>query len=396
MKNTKKLLIFVLSLFIIFAFTFANVYAEEPGGGEDPGTQEPTEPDPQPTIEISGNSEVEVGKTITLDIAVTGIDDVYEVEWSSSNESVATVDAGTITGVEAGTTTITAKIVGTDASDTYSITVKEKEEKVTDYKLVITGGTLDKKFDPAVTEYTVTVTDLANLDIDVTPDNAKKNIPSYSNIKNGSSITVTIEGKQYKINFVVPEANTNLASLKITGQSFNQAFDKDTTSYTLTVPYEINEIEIKAEAEDSNATIKGTGYKDLSVGSTTFTITVTNGTATKTYKIFVTREEDEEEETTTKKKTKKIITNKNTSNAAEFDIPDVDDPDSTLNMIIITLGSMVLFAGGVFGIYFYIKTSPRRLKKEVLKNKNKKSESPMVETPTVKTEAIKDYDDEMI
>ena len=191
---------------------------------------------------------------------------------------------------------------------------------------------------------------------------------------------ILVGDNTYTFKVKKPEANTYLSSLKITGQSFNQTFDKDTVSYTITVPYEINEIEIVATAEDSNATVKGTGYKDISVGSTTFTITVTNGSATKTYKIFVTREEDEDDDTTgTKKKTKRIVTNKNTSNQAEFDIPDVDDPDSTLNMIIITLGSIVLFVAGLLGIFFYIKTSPKRLKKELMKNKKKAEDSPIVE-----------------
>jgi len=392
MKNTKRLLIFILSLFAIFAFSFANVYAEgeEEGGNTDPGTQEPTDPQqPDPEISISldpETGELEVGQTLTITATVENKGD-NEIVWISSDDKVATVTDGTVTAVSAGYATITAKVA--DIQATCTIHVNAKEEAVTDYKLVITGGNLDKKFDKDVLEYVVNVTDISKLDIDVAPENAKKNIPSYSNIKNGSSIKVTIEGKQYTLTFNVPEANTNLSSLKITGQSFNQAFDKDTVSYTITVPYEINEIEIVATAEDSNATVKGTGYKDLSVGSTTFTITVTNGNATKTYRIFVTREEDEEETTGDKKKTKKKII-KSGSTSTEFDIPDVDDPDSTLNMIIITFGSIILFVSGLLGLYFYFKTSPRRLKKEIMKKKNKIQESPIVEIETPSDNTITD------
>ena len=393
MKNTKRLLIFIISLFAVFAFSFANVYAEGEGegGNTDPGQQDPVDP-PAPEISISLDKEaeeLEVGKTLTITATVENQGD-NGLTWSSSDESVATVDNdGKVTAVAEGTATITVKV--SDKEATCAIHVKAKEEAVSDYKLVITGGTLDKKFDKNVYEYTVNVTDISKLDIDVTPENAKKVIPNYSNVKNGTTITVKIEGKEYKLTFTVPEANTNLASLKITGQSFNQTFDKDTTSYTLTVPYEINEIEIVATAEDANATVKGTGYKDISVGSTTFTITVTNGNATKTYKIFVTREEDEDDDTTgTKKKTKRIVTNKNTSNQAEFDIPDVDDPDSTLNMIIITLGSIVLFAAGLLGIFFYFKTSPKRLKKEIMKKKKKAEDSPIVEISSPSSENVDD------
>ena len=39
----------------------------------------------------------------------------------------------------------------------------------------------------------------------------------------------------------------------------------------------------------------------------------------------------------------------------------------------------MLFVAGGIGIYFFIKTSPKRLKKEVLKNRDAKKASPLVE-----------------
>lgn len=401
MKNTKKLLIFILSLFMIFTLSFATVYAEgeEEGGNTDPGQQDPVDPLlPQGSIVISGNHEVEVDKTITLDIAVTGVEDGYTVEWSSADESVATVDNnGTITGKKAGETTITAQISGTEIKDTYSITVKTKQEekpavKATLKKVTIKGADVNK-IDDNTYEVKVTNNDIFKIADDgehvivVLSDKDAKY--SMTSLDGRNEFKILVGDNVYTFKVLKEAANVNLASLKITGQSFNQTFDKDTTSYTLTVPYDINEIEITATAEDSNASITGTGYKDLPVGSTSFSITVTNGTEKKVYKIFVTREEDEEEPQT-KKKTKKIVTNKNTSNQAEFDIPDVDDPDSTLNMTIITIGSIVLFLSGVLGIYFFFKTSPKRMKKELLKKKKTTTESPIVEIESVNNDNSND------
>ena len=402
MKNIKKLLIFIISIFMIFAFTFANVYAEgeEEGGNTDPGTQDPTDPPtPNPTIKISGNHEVELGNTLTLDIAVTGVEDGYTVEWSSDDESVAIVDNnGTITGKKAGETTITAQISGTEIKDTYSITVKAKQEekpavKATLKKVTIKGADVNK-IDDNTYEVKVTNNDIFKIADDgehvvvVLSDNSAKY--SMTSLDGRNEFKILVGDNVYTFKVIKEAANVYLSSLKITGQSFNQTFDKETTSYTLTVPYDINEIEITATAEDANASITGTGYKDLPVGSTSFSITVTNGTEKKVYKIFVTREEDEEEETTGKKKTKKIITNKNTSNQAEFDIPDVDDPDSTLNMTIVTIGSFLLFAAGALGIYFFFKTSPKRMKKELLKKKKTKTESPIVEIESTNNNNIDD------
>jgi hypothetical protein len=54
-------------------------------------------------LSISGSSSVAVGKTITLSTTKNS------VTWSSSNKSVATISAkGVVTGVKAGTVTITA------------------------------------------------------------------------------------------------------------------------------------------------------------------------------------------------------------------------------------------------------------------------------------------------
>jgi len=386
MKNTKRLLIFIISLFAVFAFSFANVYAEGEGegGNTDPGQQDPVDP-PAPEISISLDKEaeeLEVGKTLTITATVENQGD-NGLTWSSSDESVATVDnEGKVTAVSEGSATITAKV--SDKEATCVINVKAKETtKATLTKVTIKGATVEKIDENT---YSVTVTDTDVFDIVDDGDHVKISLSdnkakySMTSLDSRNEFKILVGDNTYTFKVKKPEANTFLSSLKITGYSFNQAFDKETYSYTLTVAYDINEIEITASTDDPNASVTGTGYKDLSVGGNQFNIVVTNGNEKKTYKIFVTREEDEDDDTTgTKKKTKRIVTNKNTSNQAEFDIPDVDDPDSTLNMIIITLGSFVLFTAGILGLFFYFKTSPRRLKKEVMKKKNKKEESPIVE-----------------
>ena len=71
-------------------------------------------------------AEVEQGKTLTLTATVAPADATNKrVEWTSSNENVATVDNGTVTGITVGTATITAKTVDGEYTAACTITVKE-------------------------------------------------------------------------------------------------------------------------------------------------------------------------------------------------------------------------------------------------------------------------------
>ncbi len=71
------------------------------------------------SISLTGASSVEIGSSTVLEL-VTTVGEVSEtvtsgVEWASSNEEVATVNStGTVTGIAAGTATITATFQGDD------------------------------------------------------------------------------------------------------------------------------------------------------------------------------------------------------------------------------------------------------------------------------------------
>lgn len=86
------------------------------------------------SVSIGGNSFVYVGQTITLTGSRIPSDVAGKAEWTSSNSSIATVDAsGKVTGVKAGATVITYKFTdngGTAKTATKTITVKAKVESL--------------------------------------------------------------------------------------------------------------------------------------------------------------------------------------------------------------------------------------------------------------------------
>ena len=96
-------------------------------------------------------------------------------------------------------------------------------------------------------------------------------------------------------------SNANLSNLGIRPNDFS-GFRQGTTTYNVTVPNDVESVEVYATKADSKATVAGTGTKTLQEGANTLTVTVTAEDGTKkTYTINVTREavtENEDENTT--------------------------------------------------------------------------------------------------
>ena len=89
-------------------------------------------------------------------------------------------------------------------------------------------------------------------------------------------------------------SNANLINLGIRPHDFS-GFRSNTTSYSVTVPADTENVEVYAEAQDSNATVTGTGTVNLQEGENTINVVVTaeDGT-TKTYTIVITKETAED------------------------------------------------------------------------------------------------------
>lgn len=84
-----------------------------------------------------------------------------------------------------------------------------------------------------------------------------------------------------------------LKSLTVSSGKLSPEFKKDTTEYQVEVENNVEKIKISATANDKEASIKGTGEKDLKVGKNSYGIVVVaeNG-KTKTYTIVINRKEE--------------------------------------------------------------------------------------------------------
>ncbi len=117
---------------------------------------------------------------------------------------------------------------------------------------------------------------------------------SLSNVQ-GSDGNVDINGSgSSKIIKVVPPKSSNnyLSGLAVDVGTIK--FNKATNSYTIVVENAVTTANITATAEDATAKISGTGSKQLSVYTNTFSIVVTAENGTKrTYKIYIKRKDQD-------------------------------------------------------------------------------------------------------
>ena len=108
------------------------------------------------------------------------------------------------------------------------------------------------------------------------------NIPVYKNMP-GSACPMPSSNTQ-------STDDASLSSLKVSGYSLSPSFSKTTYTYTLTVPYDVTSAKITATASVSTASVSGTGTKSLKVGTSSYTITVKDGSTTQKYTVKITRQ----------------------------------------------------------------------------------------------------------
>ena len=188
-----------------------------------------------------------------------------------------------------------------NVGDTITIRVTGNEVKG-NVKLTVSGNATLK-------EDTVSLDNgPASVDLDVTGTGSIKvvatSVDDMQDSETGTPYstggTITVEGTSDSSNNTTSEeesSNANLSNLGIRPNDFS-GFKPGTTTYNVTVPEDVESVEVYATAQDSAATVSGTGSQTLAYGENTLSVVVTAEDGTiKTYTINVTREGEETNET---------------------------------------------------------------------------------------------------
>ena len=224
----------------------------------------------------SSASQVQVGQTFTVTVTVSsstalgswqfnvGYDSNTFTYVSSTLESGLS-SAGFVSNANTKnkqyTLTFKAKAAGTGKISVNNVEVYSFDENV----LSASG-----------TSTSVTVVNPSNTSTSNKTSNKTTTSNSTSSNQNSNSNTTN------------KSANNYLSSLSVDGYTISPTFNKNTTSYSVSVPNEVRNINIRATLDDKNASISGIGAKALVEGNNRFNIVVRaeNGN-TKTYTLNV-------------------------------------------------------------------------------------------------------------
>lgn len=279
----------------------------EPGPGPGPGPSV----DPEPvaaesrlksldlegfTLTPSFNPDVTTYK-MTVANTVTGLN-VNAIPMDSN----ATVSISGNKNWSEGVNTVTIVVTATDGSKkTYVVNVTRKsdstpkkdveEPKSSDNflkELSATNGDLNPSFDKNVSNYTIVVgNEVTSLDLTAISNDSKAKvvIVGNENFKVGAGNTVTIivtaeDGttRPYSINVTRSdkESKTKLDDIIIDGYPISPKFDPDTFTYTIDVDDDIDKLDIKALAKDTNSVVEIIGNEGLKNGNNVILVKVTD------------------------------------------------------------------------------------------------------------------------
>ncbi|MBE6161074.1 MAG: cadherin-like beta sandwich domain-containing protein [Firmicutes bacterium] len=181
--------------------------------------------------------------------------------------------------------------------------------------LSVSGYTLSPKFSPKTTSYAITVNNnITGLDVTALPndENAKVEISGNKNWQVGVNnikikvtavdgtvntyvVAVTRKDKDGKDTTTKKSSDNNLTSLIVANGELSPKFNKNTTSYSVTIPNEVDKLDLSYVTSDSKAKVTVSGNGNFKVGENnvvTVTVTAEDGSQ-KLYIINVNKSDKE-------------------------------------------------------------------------------------------------------
>ena len=277
-----------------------------------------------PSASISTNaSSIEKGKSVTATVTVSDTA-AWNIKIAGSGAGSCSQRFADVTADAKSTTkkftlsckgtsegTITFKVTGDITSGsgqnksvslTKTVSVKPPKSGVNTLSSLKVNGSTVSGFSSSKTSYNLGNNSGNSISISATATDSKASISgtgtkSLKYGKNTFNVTVTAENgakKTYSITVNKPDPrskNNYLASLSVDKGTIE--FDKNTTSYLIKLEHDVENINITAKAEDSKASVSGTGTKTLQDYINEFKITVTaENKTTKTYIVKVARKDE--------------------------------------------------------------------------------------------------------
>lgn len=224
--------------------------------------------------------------------------------WNNSNENTYTINK------DPGTYYVWVKDAAGNISNSKSVIMASASSTDNNMlsSLTIKGIEISPAFDANTFEYEA-ISNVSKISVDATLQDSnasfeKKYGPRTVNLKSGvNNVVIKIKSalgsvKEYKIKVTYngkssTKTSARLKSLKL--NSGNLTFDPDITEYRMYVPKSLENLEVSAVAEDSNADVKIDQPETLEVGDNKVTITVTSTDGTsKVYTLNIIKKTTEE------------------------------------------------------------------------------------------------------
>ncbi len=192
------------------------------------------------------------------------------------------------------------------SSTTYKISIirEEASDDATLKSLVIEGLSLNPKFQKDIYKYNLEVDkNIEEIIIKGEPTYESAKVYGIGKIKLATGINthyirvVAENGSEVKYELIINKklGTSNLTSLEVTGYNLNPSFNSEIYTYNLTIPNNINKLDIKAVGSD-NDQIEIIGNENLKDGENEILISITNNDkTTTTYKLIVNKLSKEKE-----------------------------------------------------------------------------------------------------